>query len=398
MTKLCPKISTFGLAAVVFAASSAPAASTLNEVFSEGKVSLASRLRYEYGDQPGVKDSNAFTFRNRLGFTSGKFQGWNFMIEGEDVHAFDSDSYNQAGLNPGGAGRVVIADIEGTEVNQAWLGYTGDLVSGKLGRQRVVLDNARFIGDVGWRQDQQTYDAFTLQSKPTAGLTLTYGYLWQINRIFSDLRDWESDSHVLNAGTKLGGGTLSAYAYLLDFDNAAANSTATYGASYSGSVKLDDKTSILYRVEAATQSDYGSSPLDYSATYYVGELGAKFGKLTAKVGYEVLGSDNGQGFKTPLATLHAFNGFADLFLGTPGTGLEDLYVSIGGPIAGFNVTAFYHDFSANSGGASYGSEIDFVVAKKFADRFTAIAKAASFDSDGFAKDTDRFSFEVNFAY
>lgn len=398
MTKLCPKISLCGVAALACSALSATAASTIDEVFSEGKISLASRLRFETGDQPGVADSNALTLRNRLGFTSGKFDGFQFMIEGEDVHALDSDSYNQAGLNPGGAGQVVIADVEGTEVNQVWLSYTGDVVSGKLGRQRLVLDNARFIGDVGWRQDQQTYDAFTLSGKPAEGVTVTYGYLWHINRIFSDRLDWKSDSHVLNASAKLGGGTLTGYAYLLDFEKAAANSTATYGASYDGSVKIDDTTTVLYRVEAATQSDYGSSAFNYTATYFLGELGAKIGKITAKVGYEVLGSDNGQGFKTPLATLHAFNGFADLFLGTPGTGIEDLYLSIGGPVAGFNLTAFYHDFSAASGGADYGTEIDFVVARKLSQRFTAIAKFASFESDGFARDTDRLSFEVNFAY
>ncbi len=398
MTKLCPKIALCGLAVTAFSATAASAASSLNEVFSEGKVSLASRLRYEYGDQPGIADSNALTFRNRLGFTSGKFNGWQFMIEGEDVHAFDSDSYNQAGLNPGGAGQVVIADVEGTEVNQAWFGYAGEAVSGKLGRQRLVLDNVRFIGDVGWRQDQQTYDAFTVSGKPTPGVSLTYGYLWQVNRIFADRLDWKSDSHILNVSGKLGNGTLAGYAYLLEFDNAAANSTATYGASYSGSVKLDDTTSLLYRLEAATQSDTGNSPFNYTAAYYVGEVGAKFGQVTAKLGYEVLGSDNGQGFKTPLATLHAFNGFADLFLGTPGTGLHDAYLSVGAPVAGFNLTAVYHDFSADTGGADYGTEFDFVVARKFAERFTAIAKLASFESDGFARDTDRYSFEVNFAY
>lgn len=396
MTKLCLLTSICGLTTAVITAS---AASTLDEVFSEGKVSLASRARFEYGDQPGVADSKAVTLRNRLGFTSGKFNGWFFMLEGEDVHALDSDSYNQAGLNPGGAGQVVIADVEGTEVNQAFLGYAGSSVSGKLGRQRFVLDGARFIGDVGWRQDQQTYDAFTIVGQPAADTTVTYGYLWHINRIFSDVRGWQSDSHVFNVAYKgLGSGTLAGYAYLLDFDNAAANSTATYGASYEGSAKIDDGLTVLYRVELATQSDYGNSPANYSATYYLGELGAKFGGITAKIGYEVLGSDNGQGFKTPLATLHKFNGFADLFLGTPGAGLADLYVSIGGKLGGVNLTAFYHDFSSDVGGADYGTEIDLVAAYKFAQRFTAIAKFASFNSNGFARDTDRFSVEVNFAY
>src|SRR5690606_33539934 len=116
-----------------------------------------------------------------------------------------------------------------------------------------------------------------------------------------------------------------------------------------------DGLTLLYRAEIATQSDYGNSPFDYTATYYVGEFGAKFGTVTAKVGYEVLGADNGRGFQTPLATLHAFNGFADMFLTTPGTGIEDLYFSLGTQIAGVNLTAFYHDFSAETGGADYGS-------------------------------------------
>ena len=57
-----------------------------------------------------------------------------------------------------------------------------------------------------------------------------------------------------------------------------------------------------------------------------------------------------------------------------------------------------HPQRADRGGADYGSEFDFVVARKFAERFTGIAKFASFESDGFARDTDRYSFEVNFAY
>ena len=388
------------VALAVVSAGTLSAASTLDEVFSEGKVSLQSRLRYEYGDQPGVADSHAFTLRNRLGFTSGKMNGWYFMLEGEDVHAADSDSYNQAGLNPGGAGQVVIADIEGTEVNQAWLGYAGDTVNAKLGRQRFVLDNVRFIGDVGWRQDQQTYDAFTVANTAVENLKLTYGYMWQANRIFSDKRDWESDNHIFNASfTGLPNGKLTAYGYLFDFETAAANSTATYGANYTGSSKIDDGFTFLYTFELATQSDYGNSPFSYSATYYAAELGAKVGKITLKAGYEVLGSDNGQGFKTPLATLHKFNGFADLFLGTPGTGLKDLYFSIAGsPAKGVTLAAFYHDFSAETGGASYGDEIDLVASYKFADRFTGVAKFAMFDSDTHARDTDRFSFEVNFAY
>lgn len=397
MTKLRLLTAIGGLAAL---ASTASAASTIDEVFSEGKVSLQTRARYETASVPGLKDSNAATLRNRLGFTSGKFSGFSFMLEGEDVTALDGDAYNQAGLNPGGAGRPVIADIEGTEVNQSWLAYNSEGHAAKFGRQRFVLDNVRFIGDVGWRQDMQTFDSFTYANSSIDGVTATYGYLWKINRIFAEERDWSSDSHVFNVSySKVPGGKITGYGYVFDFDNAAANSTATYGVSYAGSTKLEGGTSLSYRAEIATQSDYGNSPFDYSATYYIGELGANFGSFKVLAGYEVLGSDNGQGFKTPLATLHKFNGFADVFLGTPPNGLQDLYFSAGiTPTKGLTLGATYHDFSADNGGTAYGTEIDFVAVYKFADRFTGIAKYASYSSDGYRSDIDRFSVEINFAY
>jgi len=53
--------------------------------------------------------------------------------------------------------------------------------------------------------------------------------------------------------------------------------------------------------------------------------GALLAGLTGLVGYEVLEGNGAIGFATPLATLHAFNGWADMFLTTPANGLKDLY-------------------------------------------------------------------------
>src|SRR3546814_3293516 len=76
---------------------------------------------------------------------------------------------------------------------------------------------------------------------------------------------------------------------------------------------------------------------------------------------DVCSSDLGNGvvaFQTPLATLHAFNGWADRFLSTPGNGLEDIYVGVGGKHGQWNWQALWHDFSADRGGADYGTELD----------------------------------------
>jgi len=137
----------------------------LGDALTQGKVSLNSRLRYESVEQTGLRDADAFTLRTRLGYTIAAWRGWKAMLEAENIVAADGDSYSQAGLNPGGAGKAVIADPETTELNQGWIAFTQDQTTATVGRQRLVLDNARFIGDVGWRQNMQTFDAVVLTDR-----------------------------------------------------------------------------------------------------------------------------------------------------------------------------------------------------------------------------------------
>jgi hypothetical protein len=375
------KTSCLFLAVAGFAVAAAP--TSLSEAIAQGKVSIHARLRYEGVEQTALRDAAAFTVRTRLGYATAPLQGWKALLEAENVTAIDGDRYSQAGLNPGGAGRAVVADPESTEINQAFLAYDAGKTQLTLGRQRLVLDNARFIGDVGWRQNQQTFDAAVVQDKSLAGTTLTYGFLHQINRVFGDRHaqgDWESASHVVHAAyAGIPGGTLTGYAYLLDFDNSAANSCATYGASWQGTAPFGGDTKFVYRAEAAWQTEYGSSALHYQAQYLGLEAGLGFKSGSVALGYEVLGEDNNVGFKTPLATLHAFNGWADLFLATPAAGLRDSYAKAGANLpAGFSLLAFFHRFELDRTGAKIGDEWDAQLARKFGKHFTATAKYADF--------------------
>jgi hypothetical protein len=377
---------------------------SIGEALSQGKPSINLRLRYEGVEQTGLQDANALTLRTRLGFTTAAWKGWKTMLELENTTAADGDSYSQAGLNPGGTGKAVIADPEGSEVNQVFLSYTTNSTVFTAGRQKLVLDTARFVGDVGWRQNQQTFDAAVVQDKSIAKTTLTYGYLYQINRVFGDRHpqgDWESNSHVFNASfAGWPAGTLTGYAYLLDFDNSAVNSCATYGVSLAGSPALSGDTKFIYRAEAARQTDHGSSTLNYEADYYVLEagLGIKAGSLA--LGYEVLGNDRNVGFKTPLATLHAFNGWADLFLTTPAAGLRDSYVKLAANLPeAFTLLAFYHQFDLDRTGADVGYETDVQLSRKFGKQVTAMAKAADFRSDHAAyPDVRKIWVQVEFAF
>ncbi len=366
------------------AATAMSASDPLATALEEGKPSLNIRTRYEDVSQSGLKDATAFTFRARLGYTTGNVNGFQGHLDVEYITAFDSDKYNQAGLNPRGAGHAVVADPEHTELNQAYLRYTRDKTTFTAGRQRFVLDNVRFIGDVGWRQNQQTFDALVIQDQSIDNLKLTYAYLHQINRIFGNdhpAGTWDSDSHLLNVSNRgLSFGTLTGYAYFLDFDNAAANSTATFGISLAGKNKATDDLEISYRAEFAQQSEYGSSPLKYDTGYYVLSAGISGALASVTLTHETLGSDNGVGFKTPLATLHAFNGWADQFLGTPGDGLRDTSIKLGPKLPGkIGLTAVYHHYETVQNNRELGREWDIVLARSFTPQVKGLIKFADYD-------------------
>ena len=109
--------------------------------------------------------------------------------------------------------------------------------------------------------------------------------------------------------------------------------------------------------------------------------------LAVGLGFESLGgsSDPGEAFRTPLATLHAFNGWADQFLTTPTGGIDDLYVTVKYAFGPWNLTGVYHDFSAETGGIDYGGELDVSVGRKLGGRYGVLFKGAFFSADsGFA--------------
>lgn len=393
------------------AAAAQPPASLI-DALSKGKTSLNVRLRYEHvALDNALADADALTVRTRLAYRTAAFHGFTAALEAQNTTALVDDY-----AFPGGTGAqspavtATVADPALTDISQAWLAYAYQKTNVTLGRQNLVLDNARFIGNVAWRQNYQTFDALVLRDATLDKLTLTYGYLWGVNRIFGDLSaaqpDYDSDSHILNLSyAGLPFGTLAAYAHLLDFDNAPAASTTTYGLSYTGDAALTGDLRLAYRAEYATQTDHGASTLDYRSAYTLGELGLVFAKKYGlTLGYEELGTDNpalNHGFKTPLATLHAFNGWADIYLNTPNRGLTDLYLKASATLSPkLGLLAFYHRFESDAGGLDYGDEIDLQLTCTVNKNLSLLAKAAFFNA-GVAPgtvDTNKFSLQADFAF
>lgn len=386
-------------------------AETLADAITGGKATLDFRYRVENVDQAGfVDDAVASTLRTKLKYETGKFKGLSGVIEFDNVTQIGGDGYNST-IN-GKTQYPVIADPEITAVNQAYLAYTGiDKVTLMAGRTALNVNNQRFVGTVGWRQNDQTWDMAGAIVKPSKNLALTYGYVWNVNRIFGDdhpFGDLDTNTHILNAKYKVNGfGNLTAYGLMIDLDDMPVFglSSQTFGVRFDGKKKLGDgNMTALYEAEYATQSDYKDNPANYQADYFHISGGLSASGLTGKVGYEKLGSDNGiASFKTPLATLHKFNGWADKFLGTPNGGLEDFYgvlsYKVGGDSAlkGLKFDAIYHDFNADVGG-DYGSEIDLQVSMPFKKKYYAGLKFADYNADGFSVDTQKFWFTVGAKY
>ena len=366
--------------------------STLN---SKGQLDLDFRYRYELVDQFGIaKDAHASTLRTRLAYRSPYFSTFGFQIEFDDLRPIGNELYNST--RNGITDRPVVADPAGADVNQALLLYRGiDSTLIRAGRQRIKLDNHRFIGDVGWRQNDQTYDGLSLNNTSLPNTRLEYAYIDRVNRIFgpdsgTPAAEFRSDSHVLNGNYQLSPNwDVTAYAYFLDLENAPSSSNRTAGIRVKGSADLGEKISSSYTFEYASQQDYGSNPNSYSADYFLLEGALVTAGITGKVGYELLGGDSLQAFQTPLATLHAFQGWADMFLSTPADGIEDLYASIATETHGANLALIYHRFEPEAGGPSYGSEWDLVMKKSFAKRYSLVLKYANYDARSHASDTEK---------
>ncbi len=393
------------------------AAEELSNLFTQGKPILDARYRFENVDQNNdLRDANAQTLRTRAGFQSGQWYGLSGLLEVDNVSRIGDDAYNST--RNGQKEYAVVADPDGTEVNQALLRYDHKLGSAVLGRQRINLDNQRFIGSVAWRQNEQTFDGALTQLKPLDGLTLSYAYLDQVNTVFgpdngrydnvTNPANIDGHSHLINAQyVFMPQLTATAYSYLLDLDNIAVAPTAVEGtlSSQTSGLRLNGVVAgVSYALEYAQQKDYGDNPLELDSEYYLAELGYTLKGVQLKAGYEVLGGDNGSGnraFQTPLATKHAFQGWADQFLTTPADGIEDAYVGVTAPLLGGTLQAWYHDFSTEQGSDEYGNEIDLSYAHPIpgVKGLVGLLKYATYDSDDKARtvDTDKVWLQLQYS-
>jgi hypothetical protein len=376
---------------------------------------LDARIRYERVDQdPLPRDADAVTARLRAGFEA-KTGVFAFLAEAEGTLAIDNH-YN-SGVN-GRTAFPIVADPQNVELNRLQLQYTGlpkTIVT--VGRQRINLDDQRFVGSVGWRDNEQTFDAARVEWTGVKKLKVDVTYSWSDRTIYgidggdrygaARLQAIGGNNVFANLSYKTKIGTLTGFTYLIDQDEALVrnNSNATYGGRFVGNYVFQPGYKLSYAASYARQTDYARNTNRYVANYYAGELGLGIRAFSIGGGAEILGADNGvalTSFQTPLATLHKFNGWADKFLVTPPDGLKDIYGSLGygwkkpGPFDAIGLAAIYHRFSSDRNDRRYGDEIDVSATAKMK-RYTFLLKYADYQAHGFATDTSKFWASIEWA-
>lgn len=365
-----------------------------NAFLDDGKLLVDLRLRAEQVDDDAfTRNANAITLRTRLGWKSGSVGGFHLLVEAEDVRALD-ESYNSTAN--GRSAYPTVADPEGSEWNQAFLGWSSGSTVVQAGRQRLTYDNNRFIGNVGWRQNEQTYDALSLRHQVGSALNFNYAWLDTVHRIFGNQHpvplqaEQDLNAHLFNMSWKGAPGSFTAYAYLIENQDLPASSTESFGLRHMRTVQIRAGREWWYVGEYAQQGGWRDAPSTGSVDYLNLEAGLRLSGHGLRIGYERLDSNGRRAFQTPLATAHAFNGWADRFATTPADGLTDLHLKADGPIGALRYQLALHQFDAARGGVDYGHEFNALLSWPFASGWNAIAKYADYRSDGFGSDVSKF--------
>ncbi|RFF27345.1 MULTISPECIES: alginate export family protein [unclassified Wenzhouxiangella] len=359
--------------------------------------SLDLRYRLELVDDDRfVEDATASTLRARIGLISPDWSGWQFGITGHANQHVGSEDFNSTAN--GRTAYPVVADPDDENISEAWVGYARpEGFAIRAGRQRLIEDNVRFLGNVGFRQLEQTFDAVTVGLEP-GDWRVDLRWIDKAHRVFgpsnpndllaeADLNTWMG-----TLARPLGENTLALYAHRIAYDDRAA-SHRNLGLRLTG--PLPGTQDFSYRLEFARQD--GIRELDDvdGQNYLHARLGQKLDGWHWFAGHERLGGDGEYAFQTPLATLHAHNGWTDQFLATPTDGLIDTYVAAGTQLGQWTGLVKLHDFRSDRRSRQYGREYGLMIKRPLVDWLSFELKAAKFDGDDNRADVQKVWFTLN---
>ena len=404
-------------------ASAADGINVLNDVKVSGQI----RPRYEYADvkDNGLDAGQALTSRVKLNASANLFgvEGLNANVGLIGVYDFgwsSENGFNQGktewSANPDGSYEKIVLGPDNDKIvdpatamlSNLEMTYKVNKTLLHVGRGQVNLDNQRFIGTVGWRQLERSYDSAFIADSTIPNLNILAAYVWGLEGVASNAQT-NTATVLLHANYKVMDElSITAYDYMI------ANFADIYGAALTGKINAGP-AKLSYRAEYAMEADntmeYGSNSVTNSvdADYYNIDVSANISGVIVGVDYEFMSGADGDKttFISPLGTNHKFNGWADVYLGGhAGTGLIDMNGKIGYTAKGFGkVLAVYHQFLADTevdGQDDMGSEIDFLYANKISavNGLSVLLKGALFSGGdiGQTKDVEKYWVQLDYKF
>ncbi|MFV0530857.1 MAG: alginate export family protein [Flavobacteriales bacterium] len=344
-------------------------------------VDLEIRPRYEYNHgykslaSENADPDNTIDQRSRLniGYTHDKVQVY-FSLQDVRLWGEEAGTMNNTSVNAG---------KEMTGIHQAWAKINlGKKYAFKFGRQEIILDDHRIVGNVGWAQQARSFDAGIIKANYNNG--------WKADLAFA----FNQTDNGLANGSWYEGTDFKSMQYLWvhkDFQNLKAS----FLAMNTGYQSIDlltnlKKSGTKNRQTWGTHLKYnqGSLGLTGNIYYQSGEdlqerdisawligLDAQYkfannfsvgagGEYQSGTDYNEQGKN--KSFNPLFGTNHKFNGFMDYFyVGNHinSVGLVDLYANVGYAKNKWFVKGAVHSFSApadmSANSDSYlGTEVD----------------------------------------
>ena len=287
---------------------------------------LAARLRYEMVDQANSPTApTRVTAARARRAPSSRRSGFSFLAEGEGTLAL-VDDYNDTLAAATASSRSRSSPIPRTSSStgcssRTWSNGTGvdRRPPAHHPRQRALRRHRRLAAeraDLRRGARRRPSSASSRSTRPTRSRSA------RCSASTARTSTSTATSCSSTAASTCRPVDVKAFAYLLDYDTRLAFSSQTYGVLATGDVRDPRRSASSPGSPAMPRRATTAptrSPTTPTTSTRSSALACSGFALTA--GYEELGSDGGvAAFQTPLATLHAFNGWADLFLTTPGDG------------------------------------------------------------------------------
>lgn len=368
------------------------------------------RLRYQSLNRDDFnEDGQALTLRFRGNIEADIFDKTSALIEIEGNTALIDEFNDGTGNRPL---FPVIPDPAGLELNR--LQIISEIVPKTritAGRQRLALDDWRFIGAFPFRQNDQTIDAMRIETTALGPGILDIGYFNKVHRPLGPDNIggvFDGDSFFINYNLATVLGRVSVFHYALELETGPLGPLRHIGSSQTTGIRVfgrrdAEPVSVVWQGSYARQSNYSDNPNIYAADYGLAELSLKPADFTLKLRVEKLGSDNGQSLQTPLASLHRFQGFSDQFLRTPPDGVRDysafLQYDFGsfGPIKDVKSFVRHHWFHADTDGRNYGRELNLSLKAKV-NKVGLALEYANYKAETFSSDTQALFLTTEFSF